>query len=85
MTTIPSDFIDEWTKKNPEDCIKLARAVLYCYFSESSDETDDRILSLQKTPDSEDLHNELIDAIRDTSIVENLESVLGISKYYHIW
>ena len=62
----PEAFIADWIEKNPKGCQTLAGAVLYAYFSESSLESDERFLTLRKTPDADSLNGELIDACRAT-------------------
>ncbi len=73
----PDDFIADWIEKNPKGCQTLAGAVLYSYFKDSSSEDDGRILSLRKAPDADDLNSELIDAIRCTNVLDEIEEVLG--------
>jgi hypothetical protein len=71
------EFIADWIKKNPKGCQTLAGAVFYSYFNDSSDETGERILTLRKAPDADDLNSELIDAIRCTDLIDRIEEVLG--------
>ena len=73
----PEDFIADWIEKNPKGCQILAGAVLYSYFNEASEESAERILSLGKLPDAEDLNHELISAIRGTDLIERIEGVVG--------
>ncbi len=80
----PDEFIADWIEKNPKGCQTLAGAVLYSYFNDSSEEGDDRILTLQKLPDAEDLNSELIDAIRSTDIIDEIQSLLGGNRD-HNW
>ena len=77
------DFISEWMEANPRGCRTLAAAVIYAYFTETGAETDARELSLDATPDSSDLNDVLIDAIRCTTLIDGLEEVLG--KKRHCW
>jgi hypothetical protein len=80
----PDEFIADWIEKNPNGCQTLAGAVLHSYFNDSSEEGINRILSLQKLPDAEDLNNELIDAIRTTDIIDEIRTILGENKD-HKW
>jgi hypothetical protein len=80
----PDDFIADWIEKNPKGCQTLAGAVLYSYFNDSDDDSDARILTLRKAPDSDDLNSELIDAIRCTDVIDQIEEVLGIGRD-HYW
>ena len=80
----PDEFIADWIEKNPQGCQTLAGAVLYSYFNDTTEEGQDRVLSLQKLPDAEDLNNELIDAIRSTDIIDEIQTILGSNKD-HKW
>ena len=80
----PDTFIADWIEKNPKGCKALAGAVLYSYFNDTDDDSEQRILSLKKTPDSEDLNNELIDAIRSTDVIDRIEEALGNGRT-HNW
>lgn len=80
----PQEFIADWIEKNPEGCQLLAGAVLYSYFDDSRDDSDERVLTLKKAPDSDDLNNELIDAIRGTDVINRIEEVLGTFRD-HYW
>lgn len=80
----PDDFIAAWIERNPKGCQTLAGAVLYSYFNDTSEENDDRILSLRKAPDSDDLNSELIDAIRCTNVLDEIEELLGCGRS-HNW
>jgi len=80
----PDQFIADWIAKNPKGCQTLAGAVLYSYFNDSSLDHDDRILTLRKAPDAVDLNSELIDAIRCTDVIDEIETVLG-SNDRHNW
>lgn len=62
----PDDFISDWIENNPKGCQTLAGAVLYSYFNDADDDSNQRVLTLRKAPDADDLNNELIDAIRCT-------------------
>jgi hypothetical protein len=73
----PDNFIAEWISKNPKGCQTLAGAVLYSYFNDYSDDGDGRVLTLKKAPDSDDLNSELIDAIRCTNVIDQIEDALG--------
>ncbi len=73
----PEDFIADWIEKNPKGCQILTGAVLYSYFNDASEETGERILSLDKLPDAEDLHHELISAIRRTDLIGRIEGAIG--------
>jgi hypothetical protein len=73
----PEKFIENWINSNPEGCKALAGAVLYSYFNDNCDDSAERILSLQKSPDSEDLNNELVEAIRSTNVLHCIEDILG--------
>ena len=73
--TKPDEFIDHWILENPRDCAILAAAVLYAFFNDSSEDGIDRVLNLEKCPDLIDIHNELFEAIKCTSIVQAIESI----------
>ena len=78
------DFISEWMEANPRGCRTLAAAVIYAYFTETNQETDERLLSLDVTPDAWDLNNVLIDAIRGTNLIDKLEDIIG-ERTAHCW
>ena len=80
----PDQFIADWIARNPKGCQTLAGAVLYSYFNAHSEASDERILSLRKAPDAVDLNSELIDAIRSTDVIDEIETVLG-SNGRHNW
>jgi hypothetical protein len=80
----PDDFIADWIEKNPKGCKTLAGAVLYSYFNDLDGDLDQRVLTLRKAPDSDDLNSELIDAIRCTDVIDQIEEVLGIGRD-HYW
>ena len=80
----PEAFIADWIGKNPKGCQTLAGAVLYAYFSDSSLESDERFLTLRKTPDADSLNGELIDAIRCTNLIDTIEEALG-EGHDHCW
>jgi hypothetical protein len=80
----PDTFIADWIEKNPKGCQTLAGAVLYSYFNDASNDTDERVLTLRKAPDAEDLNNELIDAIRSTDVVHRIQAAIG-GNTDHYW
>ena len=73
----PDTFIADWIEKNPKGCQALAGAVLYSYFNDTHPDANERILTLKKAPDADDLNSELIDAIRCTDVIDQIEEVLG--------
>ena len=73
----PDTFIADWIEKNPKGCQALAGAVLYSYFNDTDADANERILTLKNAPDADDLNSELIDAIRCTDVIDQIEEVLG--------
>lgn len=80
----PDTFIANWIEKNPKGCQTLAGAVLYSYFNDSNADANQKILTLKKAPDADDLNSELIDAIRCTDVIDRIEEVLEIARG-HNW
>lgn len=83
-TMNPDKFIADWIEKNPKDCQTLAGAVLYSYFNDIADDSDERILTLRKVPDAVDLNSELIDAIHSTNVIDCIQAVL-VGNTDHLW
>jgi hypothetical protein len=48
----PDDFISDWIEKNPKGCQTLAGAVLYSYFNDSDDDSNQRFLTSFKGTDN---------------------------------
>jgi len=78
----PDEFINKWITNNPKDCAILASAVLYAFFNDSDDDGINRVLNPEKCPDLIDIHNELVEAIKSTSIIQAIESIAQQDESY---